>query len=153
RAPNTSPSACRRSAWTPPIATPIERITAFLMGARYPMATANTEGRMEGKTCLVTGATSGIGEITARELARLGARVLIVGRSPERSAATIDRIRNETGSGAVESMVADLSSQAEVRRLADEVRGRYERLDLLVNNAGGMFLDRRESVDGIELTL
>lgn len=108
---------------------------------------------MKGKTCVVTGATSGIGEITARELARFGARVLVVGRSPERCAATVGRIRAETGSDAVESIVADLSSQAEVHRLAEQVRGRCDRLDALVNNAGGMFLDRRESVDGIEMTL
>jgi NAD(P)-dependent dehydrogenase (short-subunit alcohol dehydrogenase family) len=117
------------------------------------MATAILDGRMKGKTCLVTGATAGIGEITARELARQGARVLIVGRSPERCAATIARIRGETGSDALEAMVADLSAQAEVRRLAESVRGRCDRLDVLVNNAGAMYLDRRESVDGIELTL
>lgn len=117
------------------------------------MTTEGPDGPMKGKTCLVTGATSGIGEIAARELARRGARVLIVGRSPARCAATVERIRAETGTSALESMVADLSSQAEVRRLADEVRGRCDRLDVLVNNAGGMFLDRRESVDRIELTL
>jgi NAD(P)-dependent dehydrogenase (short-subunit alcohol dehydrogenase family) len=117
------------------------------------MAIETRDGRMKDKTCLVTGATSGIGEITARELARMGARVIVVGRSPERCAATTERIRAETGAMAVESMVADLSSQAEVRRLAEEVCGRCDRLDVLVNNAGGMYLDRRESVDGIELTL
>lgn len=117
------------------------------------MTNANLEGPIKGKTCLVTGGTSGIGEITARELARMGARVLVVGRSAERCAATIGRIRDQTGSDAVESTVADLSSQAEVRRLAEEVRGRCDRLDVLVNNAGAMFLERRESVDGIEMTL
>lgn len=113
----------------------------------------SADSSMKGKTCLVTGATSGIGEVAARELARLGARVVVVGRSPERCAATLDRIRSGAGSTALESMVADLSSQAEVRRLADEVRGRLDRLDVLINNAGGMFLKRQESVDGIELTL
>ncbi len=108
---------------------------------------------MKGKVCLVTGATSGIGEVAATELARRGARVLIVGRSPERCAATLERIRSSTGATAVESIVADLSSQADVRRLAEQVRERCDRLDVLLNNAGGMFLDRRESPDGIELTL
>jgi retinol dehydrogenase 12 len=117
------------------------------------MTDSHDDGPMRGKTCLVTGATSGIGEIAARELARLGARVIVVGRSPERCAATLDRIRGETGATEVESIVADLSWQAEVRRLADQVRERCERLDVLLNNAGGMFLDRRESPDGIELTL
>jgi retinol dehydrogenase 12 len=117
------------------------------------MAQPNPDGPMNGKTCLVTGATSGIGEVAARELAGLGARVIVVGRSPERCTATLEGIRRETGSARVESIVADLSSQAEVRRLAGEVRGRCDRLDVLLNNAGGMFLDRRESPDGIELTL
>jgi retinol dehydrogenase 12 len=113
----------------------------------------NGNGPMKGKTCLVTGATSGIGEITARELARMGARVIVLGRSSERCAATLERIRSQTGTTAVESMVADLSSQAGVRQLAEQVRQSCDHLDVLVNNAGGMFLDRRESVDGIELTL
>src|SRR5436305_7478914 len=117
------------------------------------MASPGHEGSLDGKTCLVTGATAGIGEVTARELARRGARVLIVGRSPERCASTLGRIRSETGATTVESLVADLSSQADVRRLADQVRQRCDRLDVLVNNAGGMFLSRRESVDGIEVTL
>jgi retinol dehydrogenase 12 len=117
------------------------------------MTDSNVDGPMRGKTCLVTGATSGIGEIAARELARLGARVIIVGRSPERCAATLERIRGETRSSQLESIVADLSAQAEVHRLADQVRERCDRLDVLLNNAGGMFLERRESPDGIELTL
>jgi retinol dehydrogenase 12 len=111
------------------------------------------DATMKGKVCLVTGATSGIGDVTATDVARRGARVLVVGRSPERCAATLERIRSQTGATDVETLVADLSSQAEVRRLADEVRRRCDRLDVLVNNAGGMFLQRRESVDGIELTL
>jgi NAD(P)-dependent dehydrogenase (short-subunit alcohol dehydrogenase family) len=117
------------------------------------MTSAHTDGLMAGKTCVITGATAGIGEVTARELARFGARVLVVGRSPERCAATLERIQGQTGSSAVESLVADLSVQADVRRLAGQVRERCDRLDVLVNNAGGMFLDRRETVDGIELTL
>ncbi len=108
---------------------------------------------MRGKLCLVTGETAGIGQITARELARLGARVVIVGRSPEKIEATIRQIRATTGAGAVESLVADLSSQSEVRRLAEQVQTRYDRLDVLVNNAGAMSLRRQESVDGIEMTL
>jgi NAD(P)-dependent dehydrogenase (short-subunit alcohol dehydrogenase family) len=117
------------------------------------MTTANPDGPMTAKTCVITGATSGIGEVTARELARAGARVIVVGRSPERCAATVERIRGQTGATAVESLVADLSSQADARRLAERIRERCNRLDVLVNNAGGMYLDRRETVDGIELTL
>jgi NAD(P)-dependent dehydrogenase (short-subunit alcohol dehydrogenase family) len=108
---------------------------------------------MNSKVCLVTGATSGIGQVTALELARLGARVLIVGRSPERCASTVAQIRAMTGAKLVESFVADLSSQADLRRLAGEVQEHTGRLDVLVNNAGAMFRSRAESVDGIEMTL
>ena len=108
---------------------------------------------MQGKVCLVTGATSGIGQVTAHELARLGARVIIVGRSSEKCARTVEQIRAATGAASVESLVADLSSLAEVRRLAGQVRERSPRLDVLVNNAGAMFRKRAESVDGIEMTL
>lgn len=110
---------------------------------------------MKGKVCVVTGATSGIGEVAAIELARRGARVLIVGRSADRCAATLERVREAAGGdpSMAESIVADLSSQAEVRRVADEIGKRCDRLDVLLNNAGGMFLSRAESVDGIEMTL
>ena len=81
-----------------------------------------------------------------------GAEVLIVGRSSERCAATRERIRTETGTAAVDSLIADLSIQADVRRLAGQVRERCPRLDVLVNNAGGMYLTRRESIDDIEMT-
>jgi NAD(P)-dependent dehydrogenase (short-subunit alcohol dehydrogenase family) len=108
---------------------------------------------MEGKVCLVTGATSGIGQVTAAELARRGARVIIVGRSSEKCAATQQQIRSQTRGAMVDSLVADLSSLAELRRLADQVGGRYPRIDVLVNNAGAMFWKRAESADGIEKTL
>ncbi len=107
---------------------------------------------MDGKVCLVTGATSGIGLATAQALARLGATVIVVGRNPAKCGATIIRIKEQTGSQAVDYLVADLSSQNEIRRLAEEFKKRYQRLDVLVNNAGGVFFKRRESADGIELT-
>jgi len=110
------------------------------------------EPTMTGKVCLVTGATSGIGAVTAEALARRGATVCVVGRDREKGESTVERIRRDAGNPSVEFFRADLSSQADVRRLADEFRGRHSRLDVLVNNAGGMFLDRRESVDGIEMT-
>jgi retinol dehydrogenase-12 len=107
---------------------------------------------MQGKVCLVTGATAGIGLVTARELARKGARVILVGRATERCSRAAEEIRALTGSTAVEWLVADLSLQADVRRLADQVRSRWPRLDVLVNNAGGIFIKRQESADGIEMT-
>ena len=108
---------------------------------------------MAGKVCLVTGATSGIGKVTARELANRGAVVVVVGRSEERSEATVSQIRQQTGNPSVDFLLADLSSQQDVRRLAKEFESRYPRLDVLVNNAGAIMLSRRVSVDRIEMTL
>jgi NAD(P)-dependent dehydrogenase (short-subunit alcohol dehydrogenase family) len=107
---------------------------------------------MQGNVCVVTGATSGIGLITAQTLAQQGATVIVVGRNPERGAATVSRIRQETGNSAVELMVADLSAQAQVRQLASEIQRRFPRLDVLINNAGALFIHRQLSQDGIEMT-
>src|SRR5437899_12475981 len=100
---------------------------------------ASPDTSMSGKTCLVTGATAGIGAVTARELARRGACVVIVGRSPERCAATAEAIRRETANPSVEFLVADLSAQAEIRRLAREFLERHRRLHVLVNTARAPF--------------
>ena len=99
---------------------------------------------MQGKVCLVTGATAGIGQVAATELCRRGAHVVIVGRSSERCAATLASMRTATGADRVDSLVADLSSLSEVRRLAGLVRERYPRLDVFCNNAGAMFWNRSE---------
>lgn len=107
---------------------------------------------LQGKTVLITGATSGIGEVSARELARMGARIVIVGRSAEKCEATVQAIRRETGNPDVEALVADLSSMSEVRRLAGQFLSKYDRLDVLVNNAGAMFANRIETEDGFERT-
>jgi NAD(P)-dependent dehydrogenase (short-subunit alcohol dehydrogenase family) len=107
---------------------------------------------MTGQVCLVTGATSGIGRATARALARLGATVVNVGRDPEKSAATAAQLKEQSGNPDVDFLLADLSSQAEIRRLARQFKKRYRRLDVLMNNAGAVFMQRRESVDGIEMT-
>ena len=107
---------------------------------------------MEGKTCLITGGSDGIGYSAARELARMGARVVIVGRNAAKTDAAVQRIIAETGNPAVERLLADLSSQREVRRVAAEALERLPRLDVLLNNAGAIFLSNRRSVDGIEMT-
>jgi NAD(P)-dependent dehydrogenase (short-subunit alcohol dehydrogenase family) len=107
---------------------------------------------MHDKVCVVTGATSGIGLVTAQALARQGATVIVVARNPERGAATVSRIRQETGNSAVEVMVADLSTQAQVRQLASAIQHRFARLDVLINNAGALFDRRQLSQDGIEMT-
>ena len=104
------------------------------------------------KIALITGATAGIGQVAARELTRQGFRVGIVGRNPTKCRATAAQIRQEVPGAEVDTFVADLSSQAEVRRLADEVRTSYPRLDVLLNNAGAMYTPRQETIDGIERT-
>ncbi len=114
------------------------------------MVSSNT---MEDKVILITGATNGIGEVTARSLARMGATTVIVGRSPERTAATVQSIQSDTGNPKVAGLVADLSVQAQVRGLADEFKQRYDRLDVLINNAGAVFMKRTLSADGMEMTV
>ncbi|HET6953140.1 MAG TPA: SDR family oxidoreductase [Acidimicrobiales bacterium] len=105
---------------------------------------------MTGRTVLVTGGTGGIGLATAAGLAGLGARVGIVGRDAGRAQGAAEQLR---GDGAeVDVFVADLSSQREVRRLANEVLAAYPRLDVLVNNAGGYWATRHPTVDGLERT-
>ncbi len=108
---------------------------------------------MQGKVCLVTGATAGIGEVTALELARMGATVVGVGRNAEKCRRVAERIRYETVNPDVEFLVADLSSLAETRRVAEEFKARYPRLDVLVNNAGAYYNKFQESADGVELTI
>ncbi len=112
----------------------------------------NSANLMHGKFCVVTGATSGIGLVTAQVLARQGATLVIVARNADRGAATVSRIRQETGNSAVELMVADLSVQAQVQQLASEIQHRVACLDVLVNNAGAFFARRQLSQDGIEMT-
>ncbi|MBA3825550.1 MAG: SDR family oxidoreductase [Ktedonobacterales bacterium] len=107
---------------------------------------------MAGKVCLATGATNGIGKVTATALANQGATLVIVGRDATKVAETVRDITAQTGNTHVESIVADLSSQAEVRRTAQEFLAKHDRLDVLFNNAGAAFTKRQESVDGLEMT-
>src|SRR5258705_4078661 len=107
---------------------------------------------MNGKTILVTGATNGIGLVAARELARQGARTVIVGRDAERCAAVTEQIRQETGNAEVISIVADLATSDGVQHTAHEFKKHHTRLDVLLNNAGALFFTRQLSADGIEMT-
>jgi len=107
---------------------------------------------MAGRTCLVTGATSGIGKATATGLARLGADLVLVARDPAKGQATMAEIGAATGNPRVGLLEADLSSQASVRQLAEEVKRGHDRLHVLVNNAGGYWATRHTTVDRLELT-
>lgn len=105
---------------------------------------------MFGKICLVTGATDGVGKVTARALAERGATVIGVGRDPAKIEVTIAEVGSTPGS--LTFLTADLSSQAQIRALATEFKSKYAALHVLVNNAGALFTTYRESVDGIEMT-
>lgn len=107
---------------------------------------------LAGRTCLVTGATSGIGEQTALGLARLGARVLIVGRDRSRGERSRAELAEQSGNPAVELLLADLASLSDLRRLADDVAQRTRQLHVLVNNAGVVNLSRTTTADGFETT-
>jgi dehydrogenase/reductase SDR family protein 12 len=111
------------------------------------------EGALEGKTVVVTGATSGIGAAAAARMAGVGATVVIVGRNPEKAEATRDRIAaGSRHGGGAEVEIADLSLMEQVRGVADRLLGR-ERIDVLVNNAGVLLPERRVTAEGIEATL
>ncbi len=111
-----------------------------------------TPPSMTGKTVLITGATGGIGRATAAALSAMGAHVAITGRDPARTEESAREIRASGRDRQVEVFVADLSSQAEVRRLADEVLQRLPRIDVLVNNVGGYWDTRHVTADGLEHT-
>ncbi len=108
---------------------------------------------MEGKTVLVTGATSGIGFYTARDLTSRGARVIITGRDAQRGREAVRSLRRQVGDGRVEFLSADHSTVGGNRELAERFRGHEDRLDGLVNNVGGFYNDRVETEDGYEATL
>src|SRR5438132_12660825 len=101
---------------------------------------------MQDKICLITGATSGIGLVTAQELARQGAHVVLVGRNPAKTSAVVSKIQSETSNRNVYSLLADLSSQHQVHELARQFMDQYPRLDVLINTAGGIWLKREQTV-------
>jgi retinol dehydrogenase 14 len=103
-------------------------------------------------TVLVTGATSGIGWEASVSFAQMGARLIMVGRDVSKTAQKVEAVRQRSGSRTVDSLLCDLSSQAQVRRLAQEFCGRYDKLHVLVNNAGTVFSKRTVTGDGIEST-
>jgi len=107
---------------------------------------------MTERVCIVTGATAGIGQATALLLAKRGATVVGVGRNPVKNEHSTNNIKKETGNPSIEYLLADLSSHKDIHKLANQFKDKYNRLDVLVNNAGATFGERVESVDGIEMT-
>lgn len=111
------------------------------------------QASLKDQTVLITGATSGIGRITAHKLAGMGAQVVVIGRNPARAAETVAEIKRTTGNPQVEALVGDLSLMADVRRMTEEFRRRYDRLNVLINNAGAVFFRYRLTPEGFETTL
>jgi NAD(P)-dependent dehydrogenase (short-subunit alcohol dehydrogenase family) len=109
-------------------------------------------GNSERRVCLITGASAGIGKEMAKQIARSGATVVMVSRSRDRLAAAQEEIKREVPGAQTDLLVADLSSQSEIRVLASEFSSRYGRLDILINNAGVLVPNRSLTVDGIETT-
>ncbi|MBI5174501.1 MAG: SDR family oxidoreductase [Candidatus Melainabacteria bacterium] len=107
---------------------------------------------MRGRVCLITGATAGIGKVTALELATKGATVILVGRNEDRCRDALDEIHELTGSNNLDYFVCDLSNFQQVRSLSQAVKSKYSKLNVLVNNAGALFMRRQYNVDGLEMT-
>ncbi len=108
--------------------------------------------QMQGKVCLVTGSSSGIGLVTARKLAFMGARVVMLCRNRARGEAVQAQIKEVSGNPQVDLIVADLSELSQVRHAAHEFQQNYTRLHVLINNAGGMNSERKVTSDGLEAT-
>jgi NAD(P)-dependent dehydrogenase (short-subunit alcohol dehydrogenase family) len=106
---------------------------------------------MQGKTVVITGGTSGIGQIAAEKLAAMGARMVLVARDPKRGEATMAKLR-QLGPGNHSIHYADLSRLSEMKRVAEEIAAVEPRIDVLINNAGAMFGRRQVTEDGLELT-
>ena len=107
---------------------------------------------MQGKTVVITGGTSGIGEIAAERLAQMGARIVLIARSKSRGRVTFARL-NERARGLAHAVhYADLTRISEMKRVAAEIASQESRIDVLINNAGAIFASRRLTEDGLECT-
>jgi NAD(P)-dependent dehydrogenase (short-subunit alcohol dehydrogenase family) len=107
---------------------------------------------MSGKTCVITGATSGIGQAAAETLAALGARIIVVARSKARGISTIAKLQTIAPDVTHSVFYGDLSRIPDMKRVAAEISGAVPRIDVLINNAGALFSRRQITVDGFELT-
>ncbi len=108
---------------------------------------------MAGKVCLITGATGGIGLITAQVLAAQGARLVLVSRSVQKCEATVAQIKASTGNDQISFIAGDLSLMAQVRQVAEQFLAQNDRLDVLINNAGAVFSSRQVTAEGYEMTM
>ncbi len=108
---------------------------------------------LTGRVVVVTGATSGLGHAAASQLARCGAALVLVGRSPDRNQAVVDQLITETGNESISHVAADMGDLGEVRRLADRVLADHDRLDVLIHNAGALSTERNEAPGGVEATV
>jgi NAD(P)-dependent dehydrogenase (short-subunit alcohol dehydrogenase family) len=116
------------------------------------MEQSGGSARMNGKIVMVTGATAGIGKITAAELARMGATVIAVARDQWRGESGVNDIKAQSGSSDVHLLLGDFASQASIRKLAGDFKARWDKLHVLVNNAGMTAARRTVTVDGLETT-
>jgi NAD(P)-dependent dehydrogenase (short-subunit alcohol dehydrogenase family) len=114
------------------------------------MQTLNTS--MQGKVCIVTGADSGIGKATSLGLAQMGATVVMVCRDRTKGEEAQNEIKTKSGNDAIDLLLAELSSQDSIRQLVENFQQHYTQLHVLINNAGGVNLSRRVTVDGFEMT-
>jgi retinol dehydrogenase 12 len=125
---------------------------------RYPKSEiASYEHRsralMRGKTVVITGGTSGIGQVAAEILDKKGARIVLVARDKTRGDATLARLRNSAPDVAHSIYFADLTRLAEIKRVAAQIADREQRIDVLINNAGALFARRRLTQDGLDFVL
>lgn len=135
-----------------PVFTSFTRI-GYDVRSRLGHWTALDSYRLQGRVMLITGATSGLGLVAAQQLAKCGATVVLLGRDAAKTAAVRDRIAEATGNELVSTVVADMGDLDAVRRVAGEISDRFDRLDVLVHNAGALSAARTESPQGIELTV
>src|SRR6516164_10800409 len=107
---------------------------------------------MDGKTVIITGGTSGIGEVAAERLAQMGARIVLVARNKSRGNATLARLRSSTPGADHSVYLADLTRLAEMKRVAAQIADKEPPIDVLINNAGALFATHRLTEDGLEYT-
>ena len=108
---------------------------------------------MKDKIVLITGASSGIGLATAEALAAKGAQLILVSRSEDKLKQAIDQISGKTGNKNISFYLADFASQKSIRSLADQIKRDYQKIDVLLNNAGGVFPEFKLNPDGLEMTI